>query len=315
VDHPVLSQPWLGAAVLLACGLVVFSLWRKGVGTPKVLTEVPPTNRPLPTVAVVVPVLNEAHVLQKSIQTLLAYLRESFPYPAQVIIADNGSKDGTGDIARELARRHEDVKVISLQERGRGRALRAAWTGCDADIVAYMDVDLSTELAALETLCRGIHEEGYDLATGSRLLPGSRVTRCLRREVLSQGYNLFIKAVLFTRFSDAQCGFKAVSRRVVEEVVPLIENQHWFFDTEPLVLGEKLGYRIKDVPVAWVEDTDSRVKILSTVWEDIKGVFRLRWLLWGGRLSRPSKARGVGQPPAREEAAATPMLDCVPVTR
>src|SRR5205085_431608 len=102
--------------------------------------------------------------------------------------------------------------------------------------------------------CRGIHEEGYDIATGSRLMPGATITRCLKREILSRGYNLLIKAVLFTKFSDAQCGFKAVSRQVVNELIPLIKNQRWFFDTELLALGEKLGYRIKDVPVHWVED-------------------------------------------------------------
>src|SRR5262249_4265783 len=162
-------------------------------------------------------------------------LREDFPYPAYVVIADNGSTDGTGDIARRLAETYEDVRVISLSVRGRGRALRAAWTQCRAAIVAYMDVDLSTELPALERLCRGIHEDGYDLGTGSRLLPESEVVRCTKREVLSRGYNLFIKCVLWTRFSDAQCGFKALSRRVADEVIPLIQNQHWFFDTELLV--------------------------------------------------------------------------------
>jgi GT2 family glycosyltransferase len=241
------------------------------------LTEAPPT------VAVVVPVLNEAHVLEKSIGMLLDFLRERFPYPAHVIIADNGSTDATREIARKLSNTHADVRLICLPIRGRGRALRAAWTQSSADIVCYMDVDLSTELEALEKLCRAIHEHGYEIATGSRLMRESRITRCLKREILSRGYNLFIKCVLRTRFSDAQCGFKAVSRRVVDEVVPLIENEHWFFDTELLVLGEKLGYRIKDVPVQWIEDSDSRVKIVSTVWEDIKGVFRLRWLFWSRR--------------------------------
>ncbi|MCI0403548.1 MAG: hypothetical protein L0212_08500, partial [Acidobacteria bacterium] len=177
-----------------------------------------------------------------------------------------------------------------------------AWSESQADIVAYMDVDLSTELPALEKLCRAIHEEGCDIATGSRLLPAARVQRCAKREFISRMYNLFIKCVLCTGFSDAQCGFKAVSRRVVQEVIPLIKNQHWFFDTELLVLGEKLGFQIKDVPVQWVEDPDTRVKIVSTVWEDVKGVFRLRWNLWLGRYRRHRKqpvAETWAKPPHR----------------
>jgi glycosyltransferase involved in cell wall biosynthesis len=277
------------------------NLSRPALGTEAAAVKSDP--KALPTVAVVVPVLNEAHVLEKSIATLLGYLREDFPYPAHVIIADNGSTDGTADVARRLAEAHDDVRMISLSVRGRGRALRAAWTASRADIVAYTDVDLSTELPALERLCRGLHEGGYDIATGSRLLPGSRIVRCFKREVLSRGYNLFLRWVLWTHFSDAQCGFKAVSRRVVDKVVPLIQNQHWFFDTELLVLGEKFGFRILDVPVRWVEDPDSRVKIASTVWEDVKGVFRLRWQFWRGRLRLPE--RPMALPPVAAPPAAT----------
>lgn len=304
--HPIWSLSWLPTAVLAAGGIAILAIWRINPHTvsPETLMTPTPVSAPLPTVAVVVPVLNEAHVLEKSIGTLLAYLREDFPYPAQIIIADNGSTDGTREVARDLEKRYEDVSLSCLPVRGRGRALRTAWTESKADIVAYMDVDLSTELPALEKLCRAIHEQGYDLATGSRLMRESRTTRCFKREVLSRGYNLLIKCVLWTRFSDAQCGFKAVSREVVERVIPLIENNHWFFDTELLVLGEKLGYRIKDVPVEWIEDPDSRVKIVSTVWEDIKGVFRLRKLLWSGRLrgfvkgARKEASEVVETPPA-----------------
>ena len=146
-----------------------------------------------------------------------------------------------------------------------------------------MDVDLSTRLEHLTTLIGSIADEGYDIATGSRLLPDSRTTRSWKREAISRIYNIFIKTVLFTRFSDAQCGFKAVSRRAVEQIVPLVADQTWFFDTELLVLGEKHGYRIKDIPVVWIEDDDSRVKIFQTGWDDIKGVFRLRKQLWKRR--------------------------------
>lgn len=240
-------------------------------------------SKPPPKVDLVIPVLNEAKALEHSVRTIREFLGRGFPYPWQVTVADNGSKDGTFEIAQRLAGEFPDVRCFRLEQRGRGRALRHAWTRSDADIVAYTDVDLSTELEALEKLCRAIHEQGYDVGTGSRLLPESRVTRGPKREFISRCYNLFVKAVLFTKFSDAQCGFKAVSRRVVHEILPQIEDEAWFFDTELLTLAEKQGYRIFDQPVRWIDDDDSRVKIVSTAWEDIKGVLRVRRYLWSAK--------------------------------
>jgi hypothetical protein len=160
-----------------------------------------------------------------------------------------------------------------------------------------MDVDLSTNLDHIPELLDAIAQDGYDIATGSRLMLESRTTRSLKREIISRIYNVLVKAVLFTRFSDAQCGFKALSRKAVEEIVPQIKDQAWFFDTEMLVLAEKQGYRIKDLPVVWIEDDDSRVKIVQTGWEDIKGVFRLRRLLWSkgifaATVRKPAHANG-----------------------
>ena len=246
-----------------------------------------PTNSARdPMVELVIPCLNEAHVLEGSVATIRAFLGDGFPYPWRVVIADNGSTDGTGELAQALAARFDDVECHRLTERGRGRALRQVWSRSDADIMAYTDVDISTELPALEKLCRAIHEDGYDIAVGSRLMKGSNVTRGVKREFISRGYNLFLKALLFTRFSDAQCGFKAVSREVAHELVPTIEDSSWFFDTELLVLAEKRGYRVRDVPVRWVDDDDSRVKIIPTAWEDVKGAFRLRRLLWSRKFRR-----------------------------
>ena len=236
------------------------------------------------TVDVVIPVLNEAHVLERSVETVLAFVRAHVPQRCQVLIVDNGSTDGTQAVAKNLCQRHPDVRFLYLVQRGRGRALRHAWLQSKADIVCYMDVDLSTRLEHLPELIGAIARDGYDVSTGSRLMRASQTTRSLKREVISRIYNVFVKAVLSTRFSDAQCGFKAVSRRAVEQIVPEIEDQSWFFDTELLVLAEKHGYRIKDIPVVWIEDDDSRVKIVQTGWEDIKGVFRLRRQLWGRRF-------------------------------
>jgi len=161
--------------------------------------------------------------------------------------------------------------------------------------MCYTDVDLSTELAALPRLVHAIVEEGYHVATGSRLMRASRTTRSPKREFISRSYNLFVKAVLWTSFSDAQCGFKAVSRRAVAEIVPEVKDQSWFFDTELLVLAEKWGYGVRDVPVRWTEDDDSRVKILRTAWDDIKGVLRVRWRLWrdGVSAGAPAASRKV----------------------
>jgi glycosyltransferase involved in cell wall biosynthesis len=245
---------------------------------------------PATMVDVVIPVLNEAHVLARSVATVRQFLGESLPCRWRVVIVDNGSSDGTDAVARALADAHDDVRFLQLPQRGRGRALRHAWSQSDADVMCYTDVDLSTELPALPKMVHGIVVDGFDLATGSRLLPDSRTTRSAKREFISRAYNLFVKAVLWTSFSDAQCGFKAISRRAMADLVPEVKDQSWFFDTELLVLAEKRGYRIADIPVRWIEDDDSRVKIVKTAWDDIKGVFRVRWKLWREVLSPRAQA-------------------------
>jgi glycosyltransferase involved in cell wall biosynthesis len=228
------------------------------------------------SVDVVVPVYNEEAALACSVAILRDFLAKNLSCRWQVVIADNGSVDGTLAIAGVLAQQYPDVGYVQLEQKGRGRALRKAWLESDADVVSYMDVDLSTKLDAFPELLRAL-EEGYDIAIGSRLMKGSNVKRSLKREVTSRGYNLLIKAMFCSSFSDAQCGFKAVKRDAVQVLVPLIKDQAWFFDTELLLLAEMKGYRIKDVPVEWVEDEDTRVHIASTAWEDIKGLLRVRF--------------------------------------
>ncbi len=244
------------------------------------------------TVDIVVPVYNEEQALPRTIPTLRAFLSEpAFPYSWRIVIADNASVDGTPDVGRKLADEHgDDVEYVRIERKGRGRALKQTWLASPMDIVSYKDVDLSTGLEAFPPLIGAIAEGEYDLAIGSRLAPGSQVQRSLQREVLSRGYNLIIKATFFSRFSDAQCGFKAVSRRAAQRILPLIEDTNWFFDTELLILAEKLGYRVKDVPVSWAEDQDTRVHIGSTVTEDLRGLWRLR-------LGRPWR----GAPTARAD--------------
>ncbi len=241
---------------------------------------------------VVLPVLNEAHILERSVAQVRHFLSQEVPHRCRVVIVDNGSTDGTKELGEGLSRQYQNVDFIRLEQRGRGRALRYAWTQSQADIMCYTDVDISTDLEALPKMINAIIKGECDIAIGSRLAKRSRIRRCLKREVISRLYNVLIKVVLFTRFTDAQCGFKAVTREVVDRVVPQVKDQAWFFDTELLVLAEKEGYRVKDVPVVWTEDSDSRVKILSTAWEDIKGVFRLRAFLWSRRFGRAALTNG-----------------------
>jgi glycosyltransferase involved in cell wall biosynthesis len=228
------------------------------------------------SIDIVIPVYNEEHVLEDSVGSLRRFLREDFPHQWRILVADNASTDNTLAVAQALAQEYADLSSLHIPQKGRGRALKAAWLSSPADIVSYMDVDLSTDLVHFPPLIEAIASEGYDVAFGSRLSRESEIRRSLGREALSRGYNVMIKALFFTRFSDAQCGFKALSRKAVQELVPLIENNEWFFDTELLILAEKAGYRVKEIPVHWEEDPDTRVNVAKTVWEDIRGLARLR---------------------------------------
>lgn len=232
----------------------------------------------MPTVDIVLPVYNEEHVLARSVHRLREHLRAvAPPFRWRIVIADNGSLDGTGLVGRRLAEELPEVRYVHIPRKGRGGALAQTFLASDADAVAYMDIDLSTELEALVPLVRPVLEEGYDVAVGSRLAPGAQVVRSPLRQALSVGYNLLLRLLLRVRFSDAQCGFKALSQRAAQELVPLVRDHEWFFDTELLVLAERRGYRLREVPVRWVEDPDSRVQIPSTVLRDLVGVLRLLW--------------------------------------
>ena len=230
------------------------------------------------TVDVVIPVLNEERALPGSIGKLRAFLDGYAGRDWRIVIADNGSTDGTPEVARDLAGSMASVSVTRLEQRGRGRALKKAWLESDADVCCYMDVDLSTGLDALPPLVDAVAEEGYDVAIGSRLLPDSDVVgRTLKREITSRGYSLLFRTMFGTMFRDAQCGFKAIRKDVARAVVPLVRDTGWFFDTELLIIAQRSGYRIKEIPVHWEDDPDTRVKVFSTAWEDVKGLLRLRF--------------------------------------
>jgi glycosyltransferase involved in cell wall biosynthesis len=226
-------------------------------------------------VDIVVPVYNEEAALERSIRRLHRFLSESFPFGWRIVIADNASTDATPEVARRLARELRGVEDLRLERKGRGRALRAAWSRSDARVVAYMDVDLSTDLRALLPLVAPLLSGHSDVAIGSRLAHGARVVRGPKREVISRSYNRLLHATLRARFSDAQCGFKAVRRDALDGLLAVVRDDAWFFDTELLVVAQRRGLRIHEVPVDWVDDPDSRVEIVRTALEDLKGIARL----------------------------------------
>jgi glycosyltransferase involved in cell wall biosynthesis len=231
-------------------------------------------------IEIVVPVYNEQDDLEWSVRRLRTYLDRSFPFSAIVTIADNASTDSTWPIAMALAEQIPGVRAVRLDAKGRGRALRVTWLASEAAVVAYMDVDLATDLAALLPLVAPLLSGHSDLAIGSRLARGARVVRGPKREFISRCYNLLLRTTLHSRFSDAQCGFKAVRADVARRLLPLVEDEGWFFDTELLLLAERNGLRIHEVPVDWVEDLDSRVDIVSTVAGDLRGLARVRRSFW-----------------------------------
>ncbi|WP_237552950.1 dolichyl-phosphate beta-glucosyltransferase, partial [Streptomyces sp. SID6139] len=248
-----------------------------------------PTHHDEPVLDLVVPVFNEEKDLEPNVRRLHTHLRDTFPYPFRITIADNASTDGTARIAARLALEIAEVTSLRLPVKGRGRALRAAWSGSRAPVLAYLDVDLSTGLAALLPLVAPLISGHSDLAIGTRLATGSRVVRGPKREVISRCYNTLLHWALAVGFSDAQCGFKAVRREAAERLLPLVRDEEWFFDTELLVLAERAGLRIHEVPVDWVDDPDSSVDILATALADLRGIARMRRTLaaTGTRAHRP----------------------------
>jgi putative flippase GtrA len=243
----------------------------------------------LPQVEIVIPVRNEERDLVPSVRRLAAYLRESFPFSAQVTIADNGSSDRTWAVAQGLVGElgQDMVCAVHLDQPGRGRALHAIWAASDAEVLVYMDVDLSTDLNALLPLVAPLISGHSDVAIGTRLAATARVSRGPKREVISRCYNVLLHIALGAGFSDAQCGFKAIRAEAARELLPLVEDTGWFFDTELLVLAERAGLRIHEVPVDWTDDPDSRVDVVATALADLRGIARVGYGLATGRLKVP----------------------------
>jgi len=255
-----------------------------------------PTVTALVDVEIVVPVYNEEQALRSSILALHGYTR-TMPWTSRIVIADNASTDSTPDMARALAEQLPDVEYLRLEQKGRGRALRRAWSQARARVVAYMDVDLSTDLAALPVLIAPLLSGHSDVAIGTRLSRTSRVVRGPKREFISRTYNRLLRWTLRSGFSDAQCGFKAVRADRVTALLERVQDEEWFFDTELLVVAERNGMRIHEVPVDWIDDPDSRVDIVSTAVSDLRGIARLGREIASGRIRfrEVSQTGGPGQ--------------------
>jgi len=224
----------------------------------------------------VLPVYNEEKALRNSLNTLNAFLGDYDKYEWKIVIADNNSQDDTCRIGKELASGNPLIQYIHIPRKGRGIALRTAWEQTDCDFISYMDIDLST---SLDALIRAIDllNSGEDIVVGNRLARNSNTTRSLKREIISRSYNLVIKLILGTHFKDSHCGFKTARREVAQDIIPYIEDNEWFFDTEFLFYGEKLGCRIKEIPVNWVEDPDTKAKIFKDAYDDLRGLYRLKF--------------------------------------
>jgi hypothetical protein len=271
---------------------------------PRGLGRTSDSREPEPVeVEVVVPVYNEERGLAASITKLRTYLNASFPFRTLVTIVDNGSTDGTALVAQRLASTLPGVQATILSRKGRGFALRTAWTASRADVVAYMDVDLSTSLSALLPLVGSVMSGHSELAVGTRLARGSRVVRGPKRELISRTYSRIVRLALRSRIVDFQCGFKAMRRERALQILPLVEDDAWFFDTELIVTAERLGVRIAETPVEWVDDPDSRVDIIATAAEDLRGIWRMTH---GSRLQLVRSQRSEGA--AAEDATSDQLL-------
>jgi hypothetical protein len=260
----------------------------------------PQTGTGAPVLDVVIPVHNEETDLEPCVRRLHSYLTRQFPYAFRITVADNASVDRTPEVAARLAAEVAEVEVVTLVAKGRGRALNHAWSHSDARVLAYMDVDLSTGLAALLPLVAPLISGHSDLAIGSRSARNSGVERGAKRELISRSYNLILRTTTAARFSDAQCGFKAIRADVARRLLPMVEDTGWFFDTELLTLAERAGLRVHEVPVDWVDDPDSHVDIVPTAIADLKGIVRLTRALATGRLPltrlREESGRAAGVP-------------------
>ena len=241
------------------------------------------------TVDVVIPVYNEERSLPGSVAKSLEFFDAHPEHHWRIVVADNASTDRTLEVARVLEAQYAGrVAVLFIPVKGRGIALRTAWLTSQADVVAYMDVDLSTDLGHLPALIDPIAAGEVDVAYGTRLHRDSQTNRSFKREFISRSYVFILRTLAGLHVTDAQCGFKAVSREAARALVPLVRDNAWFFDSELLLVAQENGYRLREVPVRWEEDPDTRVKIVKTATDDLRGILRLK----RGGIPRVAGRRG-----------------------
>ncbi|HII79343.1 MAG TPA: flippase-like domain-containing protein [Methanosarcina sp.] len=232
------------------------------------------------SVSVVLPAYNEAARIENTV-SITAETLSKITHSFEIIIAEDGSTDGTDRIASRLSEQYPYVKHLHSDERqGRGRALNRAFKAASGEVLCYIDVDLATDMRYLEKLIRAVSVEGYDFATGSRMMSESDAKRPFKREFASRGYNSLVRLFLHSKLYDHQCGFKAFRRDPLFELLDGIENQHWFWDTELLVRAQHGGYRVLEFPVYWRHGGSSKVNFAKDIVGMGSEVFRLWWELF-----------------------------------
>lgn len=228
-------------------------------------------------VSIILPAYNEAGVIEDSVEKVREKLLE-LDRDFEIIIAENGSTDGTDVISKKLSDEYEDVKYLH-SNKGRGNALRAAFKKAKGDVIVYMDTDLSTDLSYIEVVVNSIYA-GYDVVTGTRLLPESIVVgRTLKREIASRSYNFLVRLILGSKLMDHQCGFKAFNGESLRELIDDVKDNDWSFDTEILVKAQKKGFKVTEIPVRWVDTTDTSVRFLKDVFVMGYNILKFRWEL------------------------------------
>lgn len=229
-----------------------------------------------PHVLLVIPIYNEEKIIENTVRETIKYLNENTKYSYILVVADNASTDSSPEIVKNLQKEIPFLEYVRLPKKGRGLALHTVWKDFNAEVVAYMDADLSSPLTSLPNIIDPILNNESDVTFGSRLLPpGQAINRKGKRELTSQGYNFLLQFILGATFKDAQCGFKAISKEKFNQVEEEIKNQNWFYDTELLLISQYKGLRLKEVPITWVDDPDSSVKVFKTIVENLKEMGRV----------------------------------------
>jgi len=230
---------------------------------------------------ITLPCYNEERILKSNILRVFNFLKENVASDDwQIIIANNQSTDKTGQIGEELEKKFESIKHLEIFQKGKGVAIRESWQRFPADIYIFMDTDLATDLEALPRLIRAVKEEKFNVAIGSRFHPQSKVKRKLVRKIISFSYNLLRKILIGSKITDAPCGFKAVDKKIIQNILPQVKDEQWFFDSELVILAEKGGYKIKEIPIKWEDirekEDKSKVNTISLSLDYFKKLIKLK---------------------------------------